>query len=120
MNNIVKAAVVAALVVETGGSLFGARARSERRRPVGFHDRADAACAVPRDNRRTNPRRTRLCLRRSEGPEAVREPRHLRASAAFLNEDLAIGTYRHAVAITILEMTKVAWGSVRRTQCSRF
>jgi hypothetical protein len=28
----------------------------------------------------------------------------------FFNEDLAIGTYRHAVATTIPEMTKVAWG----------
>ena len=27
----------------------------------------------------------------------------------FLNEDLAIGTYRHAVGTTIPEMTKVAW-----------
>jgi hypothetical protein len=27
----------------------------------------------------------------------------------FFNEDLAIGTYRHAVATTIPEMTKVAW-----------
>jgi zinc dependent phospholipase C len=31
----------------------------------------------------------------------------------FFNEDLAIGTYRHAVAITIPEMTKVAWGRKR-------
>jgi hypothetical protein len=31
----------------------------------------------------------------------------------FFNEDLAIGTYRHAVAITIPEMTKVAWGKKR-------
>ena len=28
----------------------------------------------------------------------------------FLSEDLAISTYRHAVATTIPEMTKVAWG----------
>jgi Zinc dependent phospholipase C len=28
----------------------------------------------------------------------------------FFNEDLAIGTYRHAVATTIPGMTKVAWG----------
>jgi hypothetical protein len=28
----------------------------------------------------------------------------------FFNEDLAIGTYRHAVGTTIPEMTKVAWG----------
>jgi len=33
----------------------------------------------------------------------------------FLSEDLAIGTYRHAVATTIPEMTKVAWGK-RRTE----
>ena len=31
----------------------------------------------------------------------------------FFSEDLAIGTYRHAVAITIPEMTKVAWGKKR-------
>ena len=31
----------------------------------------------------------------------------------FFNEDLAIGTYRHAVAVTIPEMTKVAWGKKR-------
>ena len=31
----------------------------------------------------------------------------------FLNEDLAIGTYRHAVGTTIPEMTKVAWGKKR-------
>jgi zinc dependent phospholipase C len=31
----------------------------------------------------------------------------------FLSEDLAIGTYRHAVATTIPEMTKVAWGKKR-------
>jgi hypothetical protein len=31
----------------------------------------------------------------------------------FFNEDLAIGTYRHAVATTIPEMTKVAWGKKR-------
>jgi hypothetical protein len=31
----------------------------------------------------------------------------------FLNEDLAIGTYRHAVASTIPEMTKVAWKKKR-------
>jgi hypothetical protein len=31
----------------------------------------------------------------------------------FLNEDLAIGTYRHAVATTIPGMTKVAWGKKR-------
>jgi Zinc dependent phospholipase C len=33
----------------------------------------------------------------------------------FFNEDLAIGTYRHAVATTIPEMTKVAWGKKRDT-----
>ena len=31
----------------------------------------------------------------------------------FLNEDLTIGTYRHAVATTIPEMTKLAWGRKR-------
>jgi hypothetical protein len=31
----------------------------------------------------------------------------------FFSEDLAIGTYRHAVATTIPEMTKVAWGRKR-------
>jgi hypothetical protein len=31
----------------------------------------------------------------------------------FFNEDLAIGTYRHAVGTTIPEMTKVAWGKKR-------
>jgi hypothetical protein len=31
----------------------------------------------------------------------------------FFSEDLAIGTYRHAVATTIPEMTKVAWGKKR-------
>jgi hypothetical protein len=31
----------------------------------------------------------------------------------FFNEDLAIGTYRHAVATNIPEMTKVAWGKKR-------
>jgi hypothetical protein len=31
----------------------------------------------------------------------------------FINEDLAIGSYRHAVAKTIPEMTKVAWGRKR-------
>jgi Zinc dependent phospholipase C len=31
----------------------------------------------------------------------------------FFNEDLAIGTYRHAVATTIPEITKVAWGRKR-------
>jgi len=33
----------------------------------------------------------------------------------FFNEDLAIGTYRHAIATTIPEMTKVAW-SKKRTE----
>jgi hypothetical protein len=32
---------------------------------------------------------------------------------AVNSEDLAIGTYRHAVATTIPEMTKVAWGKKR-------
>lgn len=31
----------------------------------------------------------------------------------FLNEDLAIGTYRHAIGTTIPEMTKVAWSKKR-------
>jgi len=31
----------------------------------------------------------------------------------FFSEDLAIGTYRHAIATTIPEMTKVAWGKKR-------
>jgi hypothetical protein len=31
----------------------------------------------------------------------------------FFNEDLAIATYRHAIATTIPEMTKVAWGKKR-------
>jgi len=31
----------------------------------------------------------------------------------FLSEDLAIATYRHAIATTIPEMTKVAWGKKR-------
>ena len=31
----------------------------------------------------------------------------------FFNEDLAIGTYRHAIATTIPEMTKVAWSKKR-------
>ena len=31
----------------------------------------------------------------------------------FLSEDLAIATYRHAIATTIPEMTKVAWGRKR-------
>ena len=34
-------------------------------------------------------------------------------SGLFLSEDLAIGTYRHAVATTIPEMTKVAWNRKR-------
>ena len=33
----------------------------------------------------------------------------VKMSGLFLSEDLAIGTYRHAVATTIPEMTKVAW-----------
>jgi hypothetical protein len=31
----------------------------------------------------------------------------------FISEDLAIGTYRHAVGTTIPEMTKIAWGRKR-------
>jgi Zinc dependent phospholipase C len=37
----------------------------------------------------------------------------LRMKDVFFNEDLAIGTYRHAVATTIPEMTKVAWSKKR-------
>ena len=40
---------------------------------------------------------------------AFRETYGIEMKDVFFNEDLAIGTYRHAVATTIPEMTKVAW-----------
>ena len=44
---------------------------------------------------------------------AFRETYGIEMKEIFFNEDLAIGTYRHAVATTIPEMTKVAWGKKR-------
>jgi hypothetical protein len=44
---------------------------------------------------------------------AFRETYGIEMKDVFLSEDLAIGTYRHAVATTIPEMTKVAWGRKR-------
>jgi hypothetical protein len=44
---------------------------------------------------------------------AFRETYGIEMKDIFFNEDLAIGTYRHAVATTIPEMTKVAWGRKR-------
>jgi hypothetical protein len=44
---------------------------------------------------------------------AFRETYGIEMKDVFFNEDLAIGTYRHAVATTIPEMTKVAWGRKR-------
>ena len=44
---------------------------------------------------------------------AFRETYGLEMKDVFLNEDLAIATYRHAVGTTIPEMTKVAWGKKR-------
>lgn len=44
---------------------------------------------------------------------AFRETYGIEMKDIFFNEDLAIGTYRHAVATTIPEMTKVAWGKKR-------
>jgi hypothetical protein len=44
---------------------------------------------------------------------AFRETYGLEMKEIFFNEDLAIGTYRHAVATTIPEMTKVAWSKKR-------
>jgi hypothetical protein len=41
---------------------------------------------------------------------AFREVYGLEMKDVFLNEDVAIATYRHAVGTTIPEMTKVAWG----------
>jgi len=37
----------------------------------------------------------------------------LQMKDVFFKEDLAIGTYRHAIGTTIPEMTKVAWGKKR-------
>ena len=37
----------------------------------------------------------------------------LQMKDVFFNEDLAIGTYRHAIGTTIPEMTKVAWNKKR-------
>jgi hypothetical protein len=58
---------------------------------IGFHEQATARARLQRDMRH-----------RDEG--------------RLLEEDLAIGTYRHAVATTIPEMTKVAWEKARRDQ----
>jgi hypothetical protein len=44
---------------------------------------------------------------------AFRETYGIEMKDVFFNEDLAIGTYRHAIATTIPEMTKVAWGKKR-------
>ena len=44
---------------------------------------------------------------------AYREVYGLEVKDLFLNEDLAIGTYRHAVATTIPQMTEVAWKKKR-------
>jgi zinc dependent phospholipase C len=44
---------------------------------------------------------------------AYREIYGLELKDLFASEDLAIGTYRHAVAATIPEMTKVAWKKKR-------
>jgi hypothetical protein len=44
---------------------------------------------------------------------AFRETYGIEMKEIFFNEDLAIGTYRHAVATTLPEMTKVAWGKKR-------
>ena len=44
---------------------------------------------------------------------AYREVYGLELKDLFASEDLAIGTYRHAVAATIPEMTKVAWKKKR-------
>ena len=44
---------------------------------------------------------------------AFRETYGIEMKDVFLNEDLAIATYRHAVGTTIPEMTKVAWGKKR-------
>ena len=44
---------------------------------------------------------------------AFRETYGIEMKDVFFSEDLAIGTYRHAVATTIPGMTKVAWGKKR-------
>ncbi len=44
---------------------------------------------------------------------AVRETYGIEMKDLFLNEDLAIATYRHAIGTTIPEMTKVAWKKKR-------
>jgi hypothetical protein len=44
---------------------------------------------------------------------AFRDTYGIEMKDLFLNEDLAIATYRHAVGTTIPEMTKVAWGKKR-------
>jgi hypothetical protein len=44
---------------------------------------------------------------------AFRETYGIEMKDIFFSEDLAIGTYRHAVATTIPEMTKVAWNKKR-------
>jgi len=44
---------------------------------------------------------------------AFRETYGIQMKTLFVNEDLAIGTYRHAVATTIPEMTKIAWSRKR-------
>jgi hypothetical protein len=45
---------------------------------------------------------------------AFSETYGIQMKEVFFSEDLAIGTYRHAVATTIPEMTKVAWSKKRR------
>jgi hypothetical protein len=44
---------------------------------------------------------------------AFKETYGIEMKDLFASEDLAIGTYRHAVAVTIPEMTKVAWSKKR-------
>jgi hypothetical protein len=44
---------------------------------------------------------------------AFRETYGIEMKDVFFNEDLAISTYRHAIATTIPEMTKVAWSKKR-------
>jgi hypothetical protein len=44
---------------------------------------------------------------------AFRETYGIEMKDLFLSEDLAIATYRHAIGITIPEMTKVAWSKKR-------
>jgi hypothetical protein len=50
---------------------------------------------------------------RSALAQTYREIYGLDMKDLFLNEDLAIGTYRHAVATTIPQMTQVAWKKKR-------